>query len=214
MFVSGIAQSIENMALSRSARYATAVENQESYEEAVYITQLWNSLREDEQFIFQNSAEPESLLDVTRKQYVNRGLTNISDEMFSFFINLSDQCLKLLSDETFHKYGDKMFKFCKQKIIENTKLFETFSTVLETHSIDKQNEFSEKQVCVNRQAIVRKLYQKIIKAYLLVLFGQFRKDILDVFKVTKKMAHRKQIQVSKSSAKTAKKKNPAKLLNM
>ena len=149
---------------------------------------MLNSLREDEQFILQNSAEPESLLDVTRKQYVNRRLTNISDEIFSFFIHLSDQCLKLLSDENFHKYGDNTFEFCKQKIIENTKLFETFSTVLETHSIDKQNEFSEKQVCVDRQAIVRILYQKIIKIYLLVLFGQFRKDILDVFKITKKMA--------------------------
>lgn len=166
------------------------------------MKRLYNCLREDEQFVIRNSAEPESLLDVTRKQYVNRGLTNISDEMFSFFIKLSDQCLNLLSDENFHRFGDKLFEFCKQTTAENSELFEAFSKILDTHSVDN-NELSEKQVCVDTQAVARIIYKKIIKIYLLVLIGQFRKDILDAFKVTKKMAHRKQIQVSKSSAKTA-----------
>lgn len=185
-------------------RYATAVEKQQNYEEAVHITQLLNCLREDEQFILKNSTEPESLLDVTRKQYINRGLTNISDELFNFFIKLSDQCLILLSDENFHRYGDKLFEFCKQTTVENSELFEAFCKILETHSVDN-SELSEKQVCVDIQALARIIYKKIIKIYLLVLVGQFRKDILDAFKVTKKMAHRKQIQVSKSSTKAAKK---------
>jgi hypothetical protein len=41
------------------------------------------------------------------------------------------------------------------------------------------------------------LYKEVIQQFLLVMFSQFRKDLLDSFSVVKTMAHRKQIQTKK-----------------
>ena len=85
-----------------------------------------------------------------------------------------------------------MFEICKQNITENIKLFESFNKCLKP-LVSRMN-FQKKQVSVDREAVFQKLYLR------------FCKNILDSFKTTKKMAHRMQIQVSKSCAKTAKNK--------
>lgn len=191
----------------KALRYSKTVEGQQSYDDAVYATRIVNKLKEDEQFIIGNSIEPESLLDITRKQNVNRGLTNISDELFNFFIKLSEVCLNLMSNENFNKYGSKYFESCKQEITENSELFECFSSVVSKYSVGKNVELSDSQENVDKDNVTNTIFKKIVKIFLLIIFGQFRKDLLEIYQIGKKMAHRKQIQVSNSSGKKLSKKN-------
>jgi hypothetical protein len=178
-------------------RYSKSAEQQNDYQDSVYATHLLNNMREDEQFLLSNSAEPDSLLDVNRKQYINRGLTNISDELFVFFTKLAEQCLSLLSDKYYHQYGSQMFQCCREKIEENNELYKSFTSIVDNLKVQKESEDAKS----HEERVMKLIYQKIVKMFLLVLFGQFRKDLLDAFQVTKKMAHRKQIQVSTSRAK-------------
>jgi hypothetical protein len=91
-------------------RYGKSIDSQQQYDQVVYGTFLINKLREDEQFLLGNTAEPDSLLDTQRKQYTIRGLRNISDETFNFCIQLSEHSLKLLTDSNYHKHGSDMCK--------------------------------------------------------------------------------------------------------
>ena len=53
------------------------------------------------------------------------------------------------------------------------------------------------------------VYKDIIKLFLSVMLNQFRKYLLDSFKVEKKMSHRKQIRVSTCKSKSPKSKAKA-----
>lgn len=86
-----------------TVRYSKTPEDQQIYEESV--TELMNQLQVGEQFILANSCDPESLLDVSRKQNVNRELTNISDELFQFSTELSQFSFSHMISKNFNKHG-------------------------------------------------------------------------------------------------------------
>ena len=142
--------------------------------------------------------EPDSLLDICRRQNLNRGLTNIPDSVFNFFIKITEMCLDMLTSQNLNTMGEKMFSECQNRI-ESSDLYQKFveicsipkdsCTVME--AVDSPDESITPQV----QVIMKKLFHQIIKLQLMVMFNQFRKDTLDSLQIGK-MAHRKQIRVS------------------
>jgi hypothetical protein len=94
--------------------YKTDMASQAIYEEAVCCVNILQGLKVEEQYITTTTKQPESLLDVSRRQQRNRSLTNISDALFEFFSLLTENCLKLLVDENLHKFGGNMFEHIKK----------------------------------------------------------------------------------------------------
>ena len=177
-----------------TVRYSNKPSDQQLYEECLIATELLNEMQVDEQYILTESNEPESLYDVSRKQNVNRGLTNISDELFKFFISLSEKTLSIMTTEKLNKHGRDFFENSKLEIMNNEDLLQSFSTVVQSQCMGSvTSRHTEINVLKN---VIKIIFYKIVKTFLLIIVAQFRKDVLDLFNIEKKMAHRKQIRVS------------------
>lgn len=179
-----------------SNMYKTDGASQDIYEEAVVCGHIMDSLKVEEQYISANTSNPDSLLDVRRRQRQNRSLTNISDALFLFFCFLTEICLKLLVNENFNKHGQHMFEHIRNEIMSNQQLGEKFSNVAKESSVKTFDIFGNPLSEDILSKHIDIIYKKVIKLYLMVMLNQFRKDILEQFQVTKKMSHRKQILVS------------------
>lgn len=180
-------------------------QGQDTYTEAKWVVSILNLLKEDEQYLKTHTDEPDSLADVERKQYTSRGLTNVSDNLFKFFVSLTENILALLVCENLMKYGKNMYTRCLESIIHEQTLYEQFANVVvSSYSKQPVEEFDEssdvsslleKLVLISAQ--VSKIYHELVQKYLMVLLSQFRKDAKSAFRVEKTMAHRKQIKVTK-----------------
>lgn len=188
--------------------------NEEEYVEAKCRVDIINSLKEDEHYLSENSEYKETLLDVQRRQYVGKKLTNVNDKLFEFFITITNVVLELLIYENLVKYGREMYLEAYNKMYANTSLFEQFldcvsQSLSVTQSTEDENEpinnLLNEIVVQSSQCL--SVYVDIINKFLHIFIAQFRRDVKDTSKVEKKMAHRKQIRVSAKlgKGKTAKK---------
>lgn len=81
-------------------------------------------------------------------------------------------------------YGTDLFHFVQGEILNDGELFSQFTVT---------------GCCEEYEGTpVEDIYKKLIKLYLMVLLNQFRRDLIEHLMVKKKMAHRKEIQVSDS----------------
>lgn len=88
---------------------------------------------------------PDSLIDITRKQNLNRGLYHIADDLFELFIHLSQKCLSLLNEERFYIHGYNLHSYCLAELLKSPtlsviverveKLQESFSMMSATHQL-------------------------------------------------------------------------------
>jgi hypothetical protein len=180
-------------------RYSEKANDKILYSNAKIAVEILNSLKEDEQTIMASTVEPDSLLDISRRQNLNRGLTNIPDLVFNFFIKLTVMCLDMLTAQNLNDMGEKMFNECQSRI-ESSDLYIEF---VEMCSIPKEKCTNmeddvepDQSMSHQVQKILKNIFHKIVKLHLMVMFNQFRKDTLDKLQIGKKMAHRKQIRVS------------------
>jgi hypothetical protein len=51
-----------------------------------------------------HTEHPETLLETAQRQNVSRGLTNITDELYKFFIDLCENCLVSLVDKNINSF--------------------------------------------------------------------------------------------------------------
>jgi hypothetical protein len=117
---------------------------------------------------------------------------------------MTAKCLELFVDQNLSKYGSETFEKVKDIIMETSELYEIFHASVQdnmslmTHL--QENIATEKNEELF-ESTVQTVYKKVVKLFLLVMFNQFRKDLLEAFNIKKKMAHRKQVQVSNKSKK-------------
>ncbi|XP_069109558.1 uncharacterized protein [Argopecten irradians] len=179
--------------------YRTSPESQQAYQESKAIIRLLDSMRMSERGLQETSACPETLLETARKQHLSRGLTNVSDTVFSFFMAVCQKCLDLLVTRNVTIHGDQLYQHCVTVMLESSEIFDLFTRcishvpMLDLSSDSSVNSLLEDLTDIT--AVVGKVYSELIKKFLLVLLNQFRKDFLQALSVEKKMAHRKQIQV-------------------
>lgn len=76
--------------------YKLKIENQAKYKESCIRLGIIDSLSVNESIIGSLSQYPLSLIETYRKQNVTRGLANISDDLFAFFVSICEVCLFLL----------------------------------------------------------------------------------------------------------------------
>jgi hypothetical protein len=64
----------------------------------------------------QHSSEPASLQEISRKQNIRRSLTNIADEVYTFFITLDSKIRQLESFQSAQVYGEDMYKHIRESL--------------------------------------------------------------------------------------------------
>ena len=211
----------KSLKTAKSHMFSTSKEGQVLYEEAEKKLHILNSLREEETHLAASTSHPESLLDINRRQNLNRGLTNVSDEMFHFFTDLSDLCLDELIGENLITYGEKIFDESFSKITCNMDLHAKFvrlvstSVKLESSTAileNNQQTCQEEIHCILEDLVltsaqIDEVFENIVKKFMMVFLNQFRKDVKTEYKVSKTMAHRKQVKVSKSKTEKTQKKS-------
>ncbi|XP_052762012.1 uncharacterized protein LOC128204651 [Mya arenaria] len=193
--------------IQHSNLYSKTKEGQDIYSEAKCTVSILNTLKEEEHYLKANTNEPESLLDVERRQYSSRGLTNVTDSLFNFFVKLTEECMAVFVHENLMTFGKSMYNMCLDHIKQNQSLYPLFiSVVVNSCSMAGVVEFDEdqdinsileKMVLISSQTC--SIFNELIQKYLMVLLSQFRKDFKSSLRVEKTMAHRKQIKVSKQS---------------
>ncbi|KAG1664800.1 hypothetical protein GQR58_019668 [Nymphon striatum] len=154
-----------------------------------------------------NTNEHESLVDVEMRQFTSRGLTNVTDSLFNFFLKLIEESMTVFVHENLMAFGKTMYNTRLEHILQNQSLYSHFISVVVNSSsrtpveeFDKDqdiNSILEKMVLVSSQTCC--LFKELVEKYLMVLLAQFRKDFKSSLRVEKTMEHRKQIKVSKPS---------------
>jgi hypothetical protein len=130
--------------------------------------------------------------DIQRRQYQSHGLTIISDVMFTFFLKLTEKCLKYLVDENLNKAGANLFQLVRSQLETDTEVYDLLKESVLSYEMDLDFEEDVGYLDVHVQIV----FKKIIKIFLMVMIDQFRKDLIESFNISKKMAHRKEIRVS------------------
>ena len=202
--------------LKQTNIFAHSSESQSSFKEAKIALNVINCLKEEEHYLKEVTNDPDSLMDIDRRQNYRRGLTNVTDSMFDFFLCLTKTCMSNLVQENLVRYGESMYNKCLDVVRSDSSLYEKFShmvvTRLHSESVEDfydstliLSEYMENIVYTSAQ--ICQIYNELVQKYFMVLFAQFRRDVKSILKVQKTMAHRKQIKVSKSAEKSSKPKS-------
>ena len=198
--------------LKQTNMFSHSSQSQSSFKEAKIALNVINSLKEEEHYLKEITSDPDSLIDIDRRQNYRRGLTNVTDNMFDFFLCLTRTCMSKLVHENLVRYGESMYNKCLDVVRSELSLYEKFSHMVVTRLNSEKVEdfydstlniadYLENLVCTAAQ--ICQIYNELVQKYFMVLFGQFRRDVKSLLKVQKTMAHRKQIKVSKSESKSS-----------
>lgn len=200
---------MKSVQIMQSNMFSNSKSGHIAFDEARKSVEILNVLKEEEHYLKQITTDPDSLLDTDRRQNVNHGLTNLNDDTFQFFIQLTSTCLTQLSQQDL---GKSMYNNCLATIHSDKKLFEQFTHVVASHlKTENVQEFSYEHEMLNLDQILNNIvslsaqmcfvYNELTRKFLMVLFAQFCRDVKSAFKIKKTMAHRKQIRVSKDQEK-------------
>lgn len=86
--------------------------------------QLLKTLRITEEEAKKLTNEPDSMSEIYHKQGPSRGLLNVPDSVFEFFLSVNSVLQKLLSPEAFHLYGERIHVISRHKLLANETLLE------------------------------------------------------------------------------------------
>lgn len=191
-----------------TSSYKTSVHDQEQYEESATIVKMLDALKVNESVIQRTSEIPETLIDVSRRQNFLRGLTHVSDDLYYFFIQLCEACLKCLIDKNMHIHGSHIHDHCLDYIIRSKDIHETFVGIISHVCSDKDWISSEDGVVsavlyevTLKASSINIIYNEVVRKFVMVMLNQYRKDLLQALSVEKTLAHRKQIQTRKAKKK-------------
>ena len=179
-------------------RYNVSREGQEEYKKALCAVQLLEALKNEENYVAFTTSYPSSLEDIDRKQNINHSLTYVSDAVFKVFLKLTEKAMSLFKDENLNNKGEQLFTYLQEALVEDLLFQEFFEAIILTEV--SEADFEEETDITLKTEQSHVIFEKMVKLYLMVLINQFRKDIIESFKISKKMAHRKQVRVSTSKS--------------
>ena len=160
--------------------------------------ELLNFLCSTEADLFDNTADPESLLETKRKQNLSGSLCNISDVMFDFFQVLELKSRQLFTYEKLVATKWKFFEVVKKLLIEDLDLKNSFTVLFRDfkekdcdHAIESSEPFCDS--CKICSSLVY-LYTEIMSIFIKFSMNQFRKDFLTALSVEKSKALRQKLK--------------------
>ena len=177
--------------------YSKTREGISKYEQACEKVKVLNCFREEEEYIKQRFDDKGTLRDIIRKQNISRGLTHIPDDLYKFFVVLNETCQKLLVNKNVNSYDASLYEFCIRSIINTESLRDEFITIVNKYYTTVDLAGSRANQISIPSSVTIQLSEAISRKFLSVMLNQFRSDLLQSFRISKAMAHRKQIQVKK-----------------
>ena len=96
------------------------------FDEASIILDILDSMSMNEHVLESQTKYAHTLQETSSRQLFSRGLTNISDSLFEFFMELCNLCLELLIDSNLHVHGKNLYQFCITTIETDAPRFEKF----------------------------------------------------------------------------------------
>ena len=136
------------------------------------------------------SSDPESLLQIARKQNLKMSLTHISDRVSDFFILATMKLQKLMTMANLKEHKDDLFFFIQKMINDDQQLNETWKSLFASTTLN---------------IYVTEIFNNVMQRFVRVSAKQFRKDIKDSLTVEKEKAHRKKVKAASETAKIASK---------
>ncbi|KAJ8305771.1 hypothetical protein KUTeg_016316 [Tegillarca granosa] len=124
----------------------------------------------------------ESSPEIERKQNIRKGLTNVTDSCSNFFQKLDKEIRQLETETNINIYGKNIGNFIKTTIMNNQTMLNAFSSLFILQS-EKEME------------VLPSLFEDLISKYSMMSLSQLRKEYLNLVKVKKTEAHRKQIKM-------------------
>lgn len=205
----------EHLSVAKRNMYSKSVHGQIQYEKSCEMLKVINNFREEEEHLKATTVDPNSLFDTIRRQYVNKGLTHISDDLYHFFVRLCEKCLEVLVDKNLNETNDTLYEYSLKQLIGSEELLEL---LLKACKFDKELSSGQILACqyvapavhaameymlntLEANQVAEYLLERLTKSFLLVMLVQFKNDLLQSFKISKSMEHRKQIQTKKSTDK-------------
>ena len=167
--------------------YKSGVDDQNKYNNAVSKMSILEGFAVHEHILELHTAFPESLIETASRQNITRGLTNITDQLFTFFISLCKKCLSLLVDRNLNIYAKEFFNRIMDCIVDDSLLYEEFVKCIET--ITQKMTHDESGVMedlIDSVCAAEQLYKEIVKKFLMVMMNQFMRDFLQSLAVEKK----------------------------
>jgi delta 1-pyrroline-5-carboxylate dehydrogenase len=142
---------------------------------------------------------------------MREGLTNISDDVFEFFLYLQKEITHIMTYKTLMEQSKHFFKYVLESLLAERKNLEMFITkciISKQREVEgtcsySQNESVEESVeyicesLTNVSTHCLKLFEKIVKLFVTVLLSQFRKDYLRIIQREKGKTLRKKVVESK-----------------
>ena len=112
-------------------------------EELILQKDLLEHLTASELILTESSDYKETLHEITRRQNLRRGLTHISDECVTFFMELDTEIRKIETSENLHLYGKDFPSFQHSSVSTNEiikgnfrNLFKTFGNAISNNTLD------------------------------------------------------------------------------
>lgn len=158
------------------------------------------ALIEHEHYLQTTSSQPDSLIDINRRQNTSRDLTSVSDNCFFYFVELTNGILTQLNKHNFVEYGQNLHSEALKNLKSDTSLYVKFVKLVSQNAMYSDATSVQAFLLDITSFIeqVEKIHLELLQKYLMVMFSQFRKDIKSTMHVEKTLAHRKQIKVNKS----------------
>ncbi|XP_052266085.1 uncharacterized protein LOC127868386 [Dreissena polymorpha] len=108
----------------KTHQFKTSQSSNSIYHNSKIALQLLDVLKENDLYIKEVTSHPDSLLDIERKQNNAGGLTNVTDEVFTFFFDLTGACISTVTNENLMNYGKNMHEECYNIVRNDNNMFE------------------------------------------------------------------------------------------
>ena len=133
---------------------------------------------------YNKTSQPETLMEIERRQYLSHGLTHISDEFLNLILDLESERLSINNTKGLHTYGSNILQWSLNHISKDSSLIDQWKEIL------KENE------CCDKYKMM--IWTQICECYLRVSNNTFRKEMLVKLERRQKKTHRTAILISKS----------------
>lgn len=165
--------------------------------------EILNSLCCSYDELLMSSTDLESLEEIHRKQNQREGLTNITDEAFSFFQSLELQCRQKLTHENLVNVGKTLFHDVKEELLCDSDLYQSWLQCVVksrkcTESESNIDELLSTLVTACENYI--DLFNSVVELFLKVSLSQFRRDYLAFLKKEKGKSLRKKVMEKSKKA--------------
>ncbi|KAH3716299.1 hypothetical protein DPMN_059018 [Dreissena polymorpha] len=169
----------------KSNMYKTSALGVSKFNTASVMVEFLEKMTVSEHHLIAVTEDPGSLSETSRKQNINRGLTNISDQCYHCFESIVTASLNELSSKNLVKHGNSLHDHVIKTLEENNQFFAIFYKMCSGNNANPASNDN-----------IRTLYRECIYKVSSILLKQFSRDFMESCNTRKKMEHRKQIQVS------------------